>query len=138
MKLAISTKISKNIFAITGSISRYNSTLTEAQHVLTKTHTHKCTPSCYYHKPESLSHISICIHINVKAAELLATPMNSHYQSIWTGLSSAGTGPKSNSTLSTSSNSFPRSVPNRHHLLLTKKKKYHLVIKRGPAGQIVL
>lgn len=49
--------------------------------------------------------------------------MNSHYQSIWTGLSSAGTGPKSNSTLSTSSNSVPCTVLNRHYLLLTKKEK---------------
>lgn len=61
--------------------------------------------SCYYFMPKSLSHISICIHINVKAAEPLATPMNSHYQSIWTGLSTAGTGLKSYFIPSTSANS---------------------------------
>ena len=42
VKLTISTEISQNISAITGSICHYNPTLTEAQHVhvLTKTHTH--------------------------------------------------------------------------------------------------
>lgn len=100
---------------ISGSISLCNPTLAEAQHVHLQEHTHTHTPS--------LGHISICIHINVKAAELLATPMNSHYQSIWTGLSSAGTGPKSHFTPSTSSNSVHSDV-----ICYWKQKEKNLII----------
>lgn len=99
----------------------YNNT-----HLHTHTHRQTHTPSCYYLKLKSLGHISICIHISVKAAELLATSVNSHYQSIWTGLSSAGTSTKSHFTPSTSSNSVPHSFPQQHYLLLAKIKSCHI------------
>lgn len=125
-------------------------TLAEAQNaqILTTTHrnnntltrTNKHTPSCYYLKPKSLSHISACIHISVKAAERLPAPMNSHYQSIWTGLSSAGTSPKSHFTPSTSSDSVPHSVPHWHYQLLAEIKSSHHThtYRRSEAAQCSL
>lgn len=94
---------------------------------LAQTHT---PPRCYL-KPKSLGHISICIHISVKAVELLATPVNSHYQSIWTRLSSAGTDPKSHFIPSPSLSSASNSAPHRHHLLsaeITSSQRVRMMI----------